>query len=148
MSNNEADRLAEQIKDAMHASLMNDKVEAKMAAAVDQLAALAKQQAHEATAEPAAVPVAATQTTLMDTLTPELEKAFQDGFIAELHKPAKHRTMTAEVAGLRAMARLANKTQAAQATQAEPMGDAKCDWHATFSSECEHCATALSEAPK
>lgn len=35
--------------------------------------------------------------------TPEMLKAFQDGFAAELHQPEKRRTMTAEAAGLRAM---------------------------------------------
>jgi hypothetical protein len=35
--------------------------------------------------------------------TPEMEEAFHSGFLNELHKPQKKRTMTAEAAGMRAM---------------------------------------------
>lgn len=43
-------------------------------------------------------------------LTPELLTAFQHGFIAELHQTQKHRTMTAEEAGIRALIKEASKT--------------------------------------
>jgi hypothetical protein len=65
MSNNEADRLAEQIKRALGGSALTDGP--TNSALVDQLAALAKQQAHEATAEPAAVPVGDLAKLLLDT---------------------------------------------------------------------------------
>ena len=57
MSNNEADRLAELAQDIAGYSAKGKVLEPWMAGQLLELAALAKQQAPEATAEPAAVPV-------------------------------------------------------------------------------------------
>ena len=58
--------------------------------------------------------------------TEEMVKAFQDGFIAELHQPEKRRTMTAEAAGLRAMLRAEARQEPKPDSSypAQPTGDA------------------------
>jgi hypothetical protein len=84
MSNNEADRLAEQIKqiaeDALTASAPQGYL-ISIRALIDDLAALAKQQAHEATAEPAAARLTEAGVPYpipMDWLRKAFERANQD----------------------------------------------------------------------